>query len=540
MRRSLPIILILSCVMAAGYYLVSSNHFSSETDEKEAPSAVRLSGKHSFEKDIDDYARLLRLPSLAIGVARGDSLVFFKGAGTPNSLCKESLTPDHIFPIASITKSFTAVALKQMEGEGKLSLKDPVSMYPNEYFTEERWDPQTTLAQIISHTSESDPPGTQFVYNGGKFNIVFNVFSALSKTRVPGDLTRPFTDEIQSRILTPLKMDHTLLRFAGKEHGHLKKWVAQTYRLDDSAGKFVPAEVEPDNLQSGPGYGMMSSVNDLVTYSSALSQHHLLTAAQYEQITLPFYPGSPYGMGWFTSEFEGTKIHWVYGYGDNDASLLLRVPAYDLTLIMLAPCALPSASIRLGYGNPFNSLLVCSFFKNFVQATSTGSRLHIEEKFAKAATLSFLPASFHPDASAADSLLRRLMGDFPSDTIWQTPAAFEVVASSEDRDILKFGLKMAEKYLRQDKLHPVIAWYAGLICQKNGEQEKAIACFEPLGWGDQYREQPYKFNAMMELAKRHMYLAPRHAREILKDLMRFKEYINVNDQQYRDAEEMLK
>jgi len=499
-----------------------------------------LNDTGSFSKDIEDYYQLLHLPGLVVGVALDDSLIFFKGMGIANPLTNEPLTAEHIFPIASVTKSFTAVALKQMEGEGKLSLNDLISKYPNQYFTANRWNQQTTLGQLISQTAESNPPGSQFIYNGSKYNIVFNAFCAINKTKVANDMTRPFTEEIQQRILTPLKMEHTLLRFSENEHGHLRKWMAPVYSLNEADGKFTPLDVKPGDMQSGPGFGMMSSVNDLVTYSAALGQNKLLTALQYKQVTAPFYPGSPYGMGWFTTNFEGTELHWAYGYGGNDAALLLRVPSKNLTLVMLSPCSLPSAVTRLGYGNPFNAMLVCSFFRNFVQNGQTGSRLAIEEQFAKATTLAFLPASLHPDTLEAENLLQKLMKEFPSDPIWQTPTAFELVGRSTNPRILQFGLKMADQYGKSGKLHPAKAWYAGLIYQKNGKLPKAEACFESLAKGDQYSEQGYKFDAMMELVKRYGNGKTERSRQILQNLIRFKEYVSANDQQYKEAKEMLK
>ena len=499
-----------------------------------------LNDTGTFSKDIEDYYRLLHLPGLVVGIALGDNLIFFKGMGTANPLTKELLTADHIFPIASVTKSFTAVALKQMEGEGKLSLNDPISKYPNQYFTVSRWNQQTTLGQLISQTSESNPPGSQFIYNGSKYNIVFNAFCAINKTKAPNDMTRPFTEEIQRRILTPLKMEHTLLRFSESEHGSLKKWMGPVYSLNEANGKFTPLDVKLSDMQSGPGFGMMSSVNDLVRYSAALGQNKLLTALQYKQVTAPFYPGSPYGMGWFSTNFEGTELHWAYGYGGNDAALLLRVPSKDLTLVILSPCSLPSAATRLGYGNPFNAMLVCSFFRNFVQNGQRGLRLAIEEQFAKATTLAFLPASLHHDTLEAANLLQGLMKEFPSDPIWQTPTAFELVGRSSNPRVLQFGLKMSDQYLRSEKLHPAKAWYAGLIYQKSGKPQKAEACFESLATGDQYAEQGYKFDAMMELVKRYGSGKEQRSRQILQNLIRFKEYVSANDQQYKEAKEMLK
>lgn len=509
MKKALPLIILLSGLLAVCLYLIFGRGGSSKTRVRETrvqearipesriqngAVAGEASKMSSFGADIDAYYRLLRLPFLAVGVARGDSLLFFKGAGSINSAGNNPPTADHVFPIGSLTNAFIAVALKQMEGEGKLSLQDPVSSFPNEYFTENRQDRQTTLANIISHTSESEPQGTQFVYNVHRFNVVFNTFKTLPR-------------KIQNRILTPLQMDNTLLRFTEKEHGHLN----------------------PDSLRSGTDFVMMSSVNDLVSYSASLGRNKLLTARQYEELTTPFYPGSPYGQGWFTTRFEGTDIHWVYGCGDNDATLLLRAPSSELTLVIHAPSMFPLAAKRLGYGNPFNSMLVCSFFRNFVQETSVNSRLPVEEKFAKAVA----------DTARTSQLLQSLMSEFPTDTIWQTPTAFELMAASNNRAIRRFGLKMADNYVRQNHVHPVKAWYAGLIFEQNGKRDEAMASFEALGWGDQYREQPYKFNAMMKLVKRYKFLAPRHAKEILQDLIRYKEHIGVNDRQYKEARQML-
>lgn len=519
---------------------VHTQHLVANPCGKLEPRAMSLNDTSSFSNNIEEYYQLLHLPGLVVGVALGDSLIFFKSMGTANPSTNKPLTEDHIFPIASLTKSFTGVALKQMEGEGKLSLNDQVTKYPNRYFTPGRWNQQTTLGQIVSHTSESSPPGSQFVYNGSKYNIAFNAFCAINKTNDSNDITRPFTEEIQRRILTPLKMKHTLLRFTEKEHGYLKKWFAQTYRLNDADGMFTPVDFNPNNMQSGPGFGMMSSVNDLVRYSSALGQNKLLTALQYKQLTTPFYPGSPYGIGWFTTSFEGTELHWAYGYGNNDAALLLRVPSKNLTLIVLSPCSLPSASTRLGYGNPFNSMVVCSFFRCYVQKGQVESRLPIEEQFAKATTLSFLPVSLHPDTSVVEDLLQELIKEYASDAIWQTPTAFELVSRSSNPAILRFGLKMADRYVKSKKLHPIKAWYAGLIYEKNGETEKAESCFEWLAEGDQYCEQGCKFDAMMKVARRNKSSNLRHCKKILQNLVRFKGYVNTRDQQYKDAEEMLK
>ncbi len=326
-----------------------------------------------FKTDIEDYARSLKLPTLAIGVAKGDSLIFFHAMGAASPETQKPITPDHIFAIASVTKSFTSVVLQQLEAEGKISLTDRIDKYPNKYFTKDRWTSNTTLAHIVSQTSESRPPGTNFVYNGGKYNVAFNAFASINPPADTESMTRPFTKEVERRILAPLKMTHTLVRYTEAEHSPLKKFVVTPYDYNDSAGKYLAQPVDLPKMECGPGYGMMSSVNDLLKYSRALDNGTLISKQRFKKITSPFYPNSVYGEGWFTRNFEGIDICWAYGYGNSDAAILLKVPSKELTLVLLSSCSMPSATTRLGYGNPLNSPIVCSFIRNFVLNQSAPS-----------------------------------------------------------------------------------------------------------------------------------------------------------------------
>ena len=166
--------------------------------------AAKTQSYPEFKNDIENYAHSLKLPTLAVGVARGDSLIFFDGIGSASPGTQMTITSDHIFTVSSVTKSFTSVVLQQLEAEGKISLTDLIDKYPNKYFTRDRWTRETTLAHIISNTSESNPVGTNFVYNGSRYNIVFNVFSQINTPVDSESISRPFTKEVERRILTQL------------------------------------------------------------------------------------------------------------------------------------------------------------------------------------------------------------------------------------------------------------------------------------------------------------------------------------------------
>lgn len=517
--------------------------------------------KGSFEKDVERYARMIDLPAYALGVAEGGKLVFFKSAGFADSAGKETITKDHIFEIASVTKSLTSIALQQLEEAGKLSLNDPVDKFPNRLFTKERWNAQTTLAHLVSHTSESTPPGSAFVYNGSKFNIVFNAFVAVNPMDSTEELTRPFTIQLEKGILKPLQMTHTLTRFTEQEHGDLRKWIAVKYSLDAVTHKYVPRPVNPAGMQSGPGFGMMSSVQDLVRYSAAIGEERILPAERYRKITTPFYPGSPQGMGWFTYSVAGVDLHWSYGYGDNSSALLLRVPQRNLSLILLSPANAHSAAALLGFGNPLLSPVVASFVRNYllnapeaidfegdlarIEASLKKRRPHeltdvlVHEAFGAAMSLSYSDKSIPANASKSIDLLKILIRKYPKHPVWQATAAFEFVAESDDRAVLDFGKKMVAAFAQTGKVHPAKSFYVGLILEKNGETEKAMAFYDALAATDDFREQSYKLDAMMKVAKYEMTRNPATAKAMLERLVRYKDYVTAKDRLYNEAREML-
>src|SRR5689334_492984 len=78
----------------------------------------------------DDYmAKLLQewnAPGVAVGIVVNDKLMFAKGYGYRDYGQKLAFTPETLFPIASNTKLFTAVAAGMLVEEGKLTWDKPI------------------------------------------------------------------------------------------------------------------------------------------------------------------------------------------------------------------------------------------------------------------------------------------------------------------------------------------------------------------------------------------------------------------------------
>src|SRR5262245_43808815 len=79
--------------------------------------------------DIDrlftDFAKTNHVPGAAWGIVIDGGLAHSGAAGIRDVSTKTPVDADTVFRIASMTKSFTALAILKLRDEGKLSLDDP-------------------------------------------------------------------------------------------------------------------------------------------------------------------------------------------------------------------------------------------------------------------------------------------------------------------------------------------------------------------------------------------------------------------------------
>src|SRR3989449_10519518 len=71
-------------------------------------------------------AKQQHLPSVALTVVQGDRPVWAKAFGYADLSAKRAATPQTLYRIGSITKTFTALAILQLREDGKLRLDDRV------------------------------------------------------------------------------------------------------------------------------------------------------------------------------------------------------------------------------------------------------------------------------------------------------------------------------------------------------------------------------------------------------------------------------
>jgi hypothetical protein len=164
---------------------------------------------------------------------------------------------------------------------------------------------------------------------------------------------------------------------AKKSYGALRAQLATPYRWDSTDG-IVPGTY-PEHFSGAAG--LISTIEDLARYDAALDSGRLVDAASRDTM---FAPGVtpdgtvlPYGLGWFTQEFQDNRLVWHFGGTDirnpqgrhgweSISALLLKVPDRELTLIALANVDTVNRMYRLVEGDILRQALAVEFYGRFV------------------------------------------------------------------------------------------------------------------------------------------------------------------------------
>ncbi len=106
----------------------------------------------AYESWLEELAQRKQIPGVAVRVFTGNEILFERGFGFRNREHGLPVTADTIFGIASVTKSFTALAVLRAATQGDLSLDDPVTRWlPELTLWEGRAAP--TVRQLLTQTS---------------------------------------------------------------------------------------------------------------------------------------------------------------------------------------------------------------------------------------------------------------------------------------------------------------------------------------------------------------------------------------------------
>jgi CubicO group peptidase (beta-lactamase class C family) len=319
------------------------------------------------------------LQGISMAVTQGKEIIYLKGFGTAGS--DRLMTTQTPMYIGSQSKSFTALAVAQLESAGLIDINLPVQHYiPFFKIADPAASAAITVNHLLHHTSGmSDAGFTQIIPDdatreeavralssanltapvGEKFqyfNLGYDVLALLIET-ASGQTYEAY---IQQHILDPLGMTHTYLepdaaRLAGLSQGYSRFF-----------GFTTPHPQPHRAYELGAGY-IISTAEDMARYLIAMTNdasygsNRLLEPGRVKRM---FIPVNGYGWGWFIGNdhiFHGGANETFKTYVDYYPSrklgiVLLINQGYILDHYISAPQVFSSVeSILLGGPSAPNS-----------------------------------------------------------------------------------------------------------------------------------------------------------------------------------------
>jgi CubicO group peptidase (beta-lactamase class C family) len=270
------------------------------------------------------YMKAMNAPGMTQALTDKMSTVRTAGYGYANLDLKTPVSPEHLFQIGSITKSFVALIILQLRDEGKVDLHRPVLEYLPWLPVNMPYGP-ITAHHLLTHTSglpdasaifQSDPaarhvqgfaPGAHFHYCNLGFAILGQIIEKLDG--------RPWYQCLQTRILTPLSMTRTaavitIRSSARSATGYQPFFDDQVFPRQ---GRLVP---RPPEVFDSPAGSIAAPPGDMAIYLRMLLNggHGIVSADGFRLLSTPyiqateFSPTAFYGYGIAVDVLDGHKI----------------------------------------------------------------------------------------------------------------------------------------------------------------------------------------------------------------------------------------
>lgn len=337
------------------------------------PAPERTAQVKTFESQVEADRNALKIPGLSFVVLQDGEVLAARGLGYADVERHIPATPDTLYHIASVTKTFTAILTLQLVEQGKLDLDEPVSNYSPDFK-----DDSVRIKHLLSHTSDGTP-GEKFSYNPERFEYLKAVLE--KKTG------KPLRQQFVETFLDPLAMDDSVPGPDVADNATTWAMLGEAnlarYR-QDLARSARPYTYWGDGETLYSGYppsdfwasaGLVSTVGDLAKYDMAVDRHELLKADTLARAWTPFLSnaGIPLamGLGWYVTDYRGERLIWHYGHwGTGFSAIYLKIPARNLTFIALANSeALADHHYRVSE-DITNDIFACDFINTFVPSVA--------------------------------------------------------------------------------------------------------------------------------------------------------------------------
>ncbi|WP_456277548.1 serine hydrolase [Bacillus sp. AK128] len=360
---------------------------------------------NAFEVHAKALIEKYQIPGTAIGFAHNGEKIYEKGFGYRNVNQQLPVTMDTVFGIASVTKSFTCMAIMQLQEQGKLSVHDPVVKYLPEFSTPTHSTNKMTIHHFMTHSAglpplpsliyakkrslDQDPsandypglninkddtqppidtyeqlmefiaglefdllgePGTEFSYSNDCYALLGTIVQ-----RVSGISFEQFVKEY---ILDPCGMEQTCFEIEElQDYENITSLYAA--RKIEGGMEVYEAPVWWESPSMRGAGALKSTVNDMLKYAEIIRNNgrvgdkQIISAETVKQMTTPYIecsPGRYYGYGFMiTPNYHGATLVDHGGNLKAIASQLCIIPERGITGMILTNLAgVPATTIMSG------------------------------------------------------------------------------------------------------------------------------------------------------------------------------------------------
>jgi len=328
-------------------------------------------------KNFDDYINQAladwHIPGAAVAVVKGDKVLHSGGYGLRDRQQGLPVTENTRFPIASMTKPFTAMGAAILVDDGLLDWDQPVrDVLPEFRLYDDYATQHATLRDLLSHrtglprhdstwhgtskTREEIFEGLRHLKPNADFrslwqynNLMFETTGLLCQ-RVTG--SDSWDDFIQTRILDPLNLKSTTPRGPAVQGAEFTD-VALSYQLKNGESTPRPFPITPSLM--GPAGSMHSTLNDMVAWLKVHTNEgksngvqlvspynlqqmhtpHMLIPATVPQTQMFNNCLFAYGLGWFIEPYQGVTLIHHGGNIDGYSLMAAFVPQEQLAVVVL-------------------------------------------------------------------------------------------------------------------------------------------------------------------------------------------------------------
>ena len=403
------------------------------------PSTASPASPAAKLQGLDDLAasamKQWKIPGVAIAVVQDGKVIYAKGYGYRNLEQKLPVTTATLFPIGSITKSFTALTFAILKNEGKVDWDKPVRSYLPEFqMNDPVTSEQATPRDLFSH--RTGLPRHDLVWYSSDFSredlvsrlrylkpnkgfrsaYQYNNLTIATMGYLEGKLTGlGWEGSIRQKIFGPLGMSHSDLS------------VSEIEKTDDHAlpyelKKEVVTKVPYHNIDAiGPAGSINSSVEDMSHYlifqlgdgkyeGKQIVAENDLREMHSPQTAIPDPPPAfsmpglghfSYGLAWVATSYRGHNLVWHNGGIDGFYALLSLLPDDHMGVVILTNLPNGQTPEVLAY-NVYDRLLGLDplpWFDRFKDLEAKGKK---QEEEAKKNKPTDRKTGTHPSHSLAD------------------------------------------------------------------------------------------------------------------------------------------